>query len=84
MNFSCRYGFRKDPVLSLNASPKVGTHEINLSAVVQMIEKKLIQEFKVSMLLICIFYLSMIGLAKNIVLLDVHVCITGLENLLWI
>lgn len=40
------YGFRKDPVLSLNAYPKVGTHEINLSAVVQMIEKKLIQEFK--------------------------------------
>ncbi|XP_035228648.1 testis-expressed protein 2-like, partial [Stegodyphus dumicola] len=40
------YGFRKDPVLSLTAYPKVGTREINLSAVVQMIERKLIQEFK--------------------------------------
>ncbi|GIY29741.1 testis-expressed protein 2 [Caerostris extrusa] len=34
------YGFRKDPTLSLTASPKVGSHEINLSAIVKMIEQK--------------------------------------------
>ncbi|XP_054717347.1 testis-expressed protein 2-like [Uloborus diversus] len=40
------YGFQKDPDLSLNVFPKVGKLEINLSAVVLTIQKKLIQEFK--------------------------------------
>ncbi|GIY19370.1 testis-expressed protein 2 [Caerostris darwini] len=40
------YGFRKDPTLSLTASPKVGSHEINLSAIVKMIEQRLIRAFK--------------------------------------
>ncbi|KAF8774310.1 Testis-expressed protein 2 like protein [Argiope bruennichi] len=40
------YGFRKDPILNITASPKVGSHEINLSAVVKMIEQRLIRAFK--------------------------------------
>ncbi|CAL1282431.1 unnamed protein product [Larinioides sclopetarius] len=41
------YGFRKDPILNITASPKVGSHEINLSAVVKMIEQRLIRAFKI-------------------------------------
>ncbi|KAG8183535.1 hypothetical protein JTE90_003882 [Oedothorax gibbosus] len=40
------YAFKKDPILSLSASPKVGSREINLSGVIQMIEKKLKLAFK--------------------------------------
>ncbi|GFY36945.1 testis-expressed protein 2 [Trichonephila inaurata madagascariensis] len=40
------YGFRKDPILSITVSPKVGSHEINLSAIVKMIEQRLIRAFK--------------------------------------
>ncbi|GFS77132.1 testis-expressed protein 2 [Nephila pilipes] len=40
------YSFRKDPILSITASPKVGSHEINLSAIVKMIEQRLIRAFK--------------------------------------
>lgn len=40
------YGFRRDPVLAISAYPKVGTREINLSPIVQLIQNNLIREFK--------------------------------------
>lgn len=44
----CRYGFRGSPMLFVSARPKLGERQVKLTHVTDWIEKKLKQEFKVS------------------------------------
>ena len=44
----CRYGFRGTPLLFVSARPKLGDRQVKLTHVTEWIEKKLKQEFRVS------------------------------------
>lgn len=47
--FLARYGFRSPPHLELKARPKLGEREVTLVHVTDWIEKKLNEEFQVSL-----------------------------------
>jgi len=47
MSFIFRYGFRDNPRLWLQARPKLGERQVNISQVTSWIEKQLCQEFQV-------------------------------------
>jgi len=44
------WGFKKNPELQIKARPKVGQKEIQMTKIVEFIEKKLIQEFQVKLI----------------------------------
>jgi hypothetical protein len=44
----CRYGFRGNPRLWLQARPKFGERQVNISQVTSWIEKQLCLEFQVT------------------------------------
>jgi hypothetical protein len=47
MSMISRYGFRGNPRLWLQARPKLGERQVNISQVTSWIEKQLCQEFQV-------------------------------------
>ena len=57
MSLIFRYGFRDNPRLWLQARPKLGERQVNISQVTSWIEKQLCQEFQVIQIRHCLLTL---------------------------